>query len=128
MSIYEEELEGREFDWFAMDSEENIALFSTAGEGKVPEPVIEAYAMHDKISELLDSPNWGSSEVWSDYAALGFYVYDWSLNGGPYRREREPSNNMSAELKTKLMAMGSIHKLPVKFTELTKIEYVQLSG
>lgn len=67
MSIYEEEIEGREFDWFAIDSEGNIGLFSTAGEGAVPKLVIESYSEHDAISELLDSPNWGSSEVWSDY-------------------------------------------------------------
>lgn len=127
MSIYEEQLEGREFDWFAIDSEGNIGLFSTAGEGKVPDEVIEAYTEHDKISELLDSPNWGSSEVWSDYAALGFYVYDWSLHGGPYKRERQPSRDMSAELKSKLMAVGSLPKLPVKFTELKEIAHVQSS-
>ncbi|MCP5244423.1 MAG: hypothetical protein H6937_00020, partial [Burkholderiales bacterium] len=71
MSIYEEELEGREFDWFAIDSEGNIGLFSTAGEGTIPDSVVEAYSEHDHISEQLESPNWGNSDVWSDYAALG---------------------------------------------------------
>ncbi|WP_045858761.1 hypothetical protein [Teredinibacter purpureus] len=124
MSIYEEELEGREFDWFAIDSEGNFGLFSTAGEGSIPSLVIEAYIEHDKISELLDSSNWGSSEVWSDYAALGFYVFGWNLHGDPYKREREPTGSMSTELKAKLVAMGSISKLPVKFTELKEIASV----
>ncbi len=121
MSSYEEELEGREFDWFAIDSEGNIGLFSTAGEGSIPSLVVESYAEHDNISELLDSPSWGNSEVWSDYAALGFYVFDWNLHGGPYKREREPTCSMGTELKSKLVAMSSIPTLLVKFTKLKEI-------
>ncbi|USD19840.1 hypothetical protein MJO52_12185 [Microbulbifer variabilis] len=127
MSIYEEELEGREFDWFAIDSEGNIGLFSTAGEGKIPGPVMEAYSEHDNISEQLESPNWGSSEVWSDYAVLGLYVYDWDLPGGPYKRVRAPSKAMSDELKTKLLNMGSLYSIPTKFVELKEISCVLLS-
>ncbi|WP_226645348.1 hypothetical protein [Microbulbifer variabilis] len=121
MSIYEEELEGREFDWFAIDSEGNIGLFSTAGEGTIPGSVIGAYSEHDNISEQLESPNWGTSEVWSDF---GLYVYDWNLHGGPYKREREPSKVMSNELKTKLLSMGSLYSLPIKFTEIKEIASV----
>jgi hypothetical protein len=33
-------LQGREFDWFAVDGEGNIAMFASAGEGFVPEEVI----------------------------------------------------------------------------------------
>lgn len=124
MSTYEQELEGREFDWFAIDSEGNIGLFSTAGEGAVPVAVIEAFSEHDNISEQLESPNWGSSEVWSDYAALGLYVYDWNLHGGPYKRARVPSKVMSDELKTKLLSMGCLYSLPIKFTELKEIARV----
>ncbi|MFS1525476.1 hypothetical protein ACL7TT_15410 [Microbulbifer sp. 2304DJ12-6] len=117
MNIYEEELEGREFDWFAIDSEGNIGLFSTAGEGTIPDPVMEAYSEHDNISEQLESPNWGSSEVWSDYAALGLFVYDWDLPGGPYKRERTPSKVMNNEFKTKLLSMDSLYSFPIKFVE-----------
>ena len=124
MSIYEEELEGREFDWFAIDSEGNIGLFSTAGEGAIPSSVMEAYSEHDNVSEQLESPNWGNSEVWSDYAALGLYVYDWNLHGGPYIRERKPSKVMNNELKKKLLSMGSLYSFPIKFTELKKIASV----
>lgn len=127
MSIYKEELEGREFDWFAIDNEGNIGLFSTAGEGTIPGPVMEAYSEHDDISEQLESPNWGSSEVWSDYAVLGLYVYDWNLHGGPYKRERKPSKVMSNELKTKLLSMGSLYSVPVKFSEIKEIASAQLS-
>lgn len=124
MNIYKEELEGREFDWFAIDSEGNVGLFSTAGEGFIPDTVMNAYSEHDKISEQLESPNWGSSEVWSDYSKLGLYVYDWNLHGGPYKQERAPSKAISEELKTKLLSMGSLYSFPVKFSELEEIASV----
>lgn len=118
------ELEGRKFDWFAKDDEGNFGLFSTAGEGSIPSLVIEAYAEYDNISGLLDSPNWGSSEVWPDYAVLGFYVFDWNSQYGSYKQEREPTGRMSAELKSTLKAMGNIPILPVKFMQLKKIASV----
>lgn len=127
MSIYEEELEGREFDWYAIDSEGNIGLFSTAGEGTIPGTVMDSYSEHDDISEQLESPYWGNSEVWSDYATLGLYVYDWDLHGGPYKRERVPSNVMSNELKTKLLSMVSLFNLSVSFEDLEEITSVQLN-
>jgi len=58
------------------------------------------------------------------YAQLGFYVFDWNLHGGPYKREREPTSNMDTELKRKLMAMASTPSLPVKFTELKEMANV----
>ncbi|ESP91486.1 hypothetical protein [Pseudoalteromonas luteoviolacea] len=121
MSIYEEKLEGREFDWFAIDGEGNIALFATAGEGTIPNLVIENYAEHDAIAVQLESPNLGSSEVWSDFAKLGFFVFDWDLHGGPYKREQKPTSTMSVQLRNTIMAMGSIPSLPVKFTEITEL-------
>ncbi|MDK2594018.1 hypothetical protein [Pseudoalteromonas obscura] len=121
MSIYEEELEGREFDWFASDSEGNIALFATAGEGTIPNLVIKNYADHDAVAVQLESPNWGSSEVWSDFAKLGFFVFDWDLHGGPYKRAQNPTSNMNKQLRNTIMALGSIPSLPVKFAEIDEI-------
>ena len=121
MSIYEKEIEGREFDWFAVDCEGHIGLFSTAGEGCIPEFVIKNYADHDNISKLLESPNWGSSKVWSDYAGLGFYVYDWNLSGSSYKKECEPVSTMNTELKSKILAMNSLVRLPVRFMKLKEI-------
>ncbi|WP_413665364.1 hypothetical protein ACG1BZ_09295 [Microbulbifer sp. CNSA002] len=127
MSVYEEELEGREFDWFAIDSEGCIGLFSTAGEGTIPSPVMNAYSEHDNISEQLESPNWGSPEVWSDYVALGLYVYDWSIPVGPYKQVRVPSKAMNDQLKKKLLSMGSLYTFPIKFSELKEISCELLS-
>lgn len=64
MSTYEDEIEGREFDWFAVDSDGNFALFASAGEGKL-------LKAHSRILNSMmiyqrdfKSPNWDSSQVW----------------------------------------------------------------
>lgn len=122
MSTYEAELEGREFDWYAIDNEGNLALFSTAGEGLIPAMVIDNYQIHDDVSEAIEAPNWGSSEVWSDYASLGMYVFDWDLPGGPYQRERVPTKDMSQELKQKILKAAV--KLDVSFSQTETINRV----
>ena len=124
MGIYEEKLEGGEFDWFAQDNEGNIALFATAGAGNIPKPVIECYKEHELISEILESPNWGSSEVWMDYAALGFFVYDWKLNNGPYIKKCDPASKMDNELRTKILAIKDLPKLQLRFLEISEIHDV----
>jgi len=120
--IYEEEIEGREFDWYAIDSEGNLGLFSTAGEGNVPKFVLENYLKHDEISECLESPNWGSSEVFLDYGKLGFYVFDWDLPRGPYKKQCDPLNQMDTELKLRLLKLTQCNSLNVSFKSSTEVD------
>lgn len=115
------ELQGREFDWFALDSGGNLALFSTAGEGFIPDPVIDRLEKHEAISESLPSPHVGSASVWNDYADQGFFVYDWSLPGGPYERRAVPTTPMAMQLKAKILAIGNLPTIPGLFIELHKI-------
>lgn len=102
-------LDGKEFDWFAVDSEGNVAIFATAGEGFMPESVVEFYTQHESVSESIDTPNTGTAEVWGDYAAQGLYVFDWDLPGVPYIRQASPIGAMNQKLKSKIHA---IIKLP----------------
>lgn len=128
MNIYKEQIEGREFDWFAIDCKGYIGLFATAGMGSIPEVVIENYMQHDDIAQSIDSPNWGSDKVWLDYATLGFYVYDWDLLHGPYKKACEPAVNMGSELKAKLMAIENIPRLSIRFKDLDEIADIHLSN
>lgn len=122
MSIYQEELEGREFDWYATDAEGNIAIFCTAGEGTIPKSVILCFEEHDGISDSIESPNWGCSDVWTDYSALGLYVFDWDLHGGPYKRKRLPSSEISAELKESIMMVAKTVKFDFCFSQVEEID------
>lgn len=125
MNIYREELGGREFDWFAIDSEGNIGMFATGGHGKIPEQVIADYKSHDRVSEAVDSPNWGSENVWDDFAALGLYVFDWDLLDGPYIIQRVPQSSMPDHLLKKILEIPSLVKLNVNFSEIHEFNIQQ---
>ncbi|WP_053982279.1 hypothetical protein [Marinagarivorans algicola] len=120
-----EEIEGREFDWYAIDSEGNLGLFSTAGEGFVPDYVINNVGLHDAISDSIDSSNWGNPEVFFDYCKLGFYVFDWDLPSGPYKKKCEPSNSISNNLKLRLLELVNDNKLSINFRKFTDIKSVK---
>lgn len=121
MDIYREELAGREFDWLGIDIDGNIAMFSTAGVGPIPQIVIEDYKVYDAIFDEIESPNWGSESVWDDYSKLGFYVYDWEPNSGPYIKQRTPESKMSKKLSDKVLAIKRLHKLNFRFSETNEV-------
>lgn len=116
------EFVGREFDWFAIDSSRCIALFSTAGIGYIPHAVMNFFSEHDEISQSIDSPNWGSSSVWDDYAKLGLYVYDWHLNEGLYVRVRIPEIQAEAKLIQMVDSLVALPKFTGKFDDVQEFE------
>ncbi len=117
------DIQGREFDWFALDSDGNIALFATAGEGFIPAEVVNNIAMHDAISKFLPTPHWGSIQVWDDYAAKGLFVFDWNLPGGPYLKQAVPTAQMAEDLRVKIIAIKSIPFLKGTFESITEFKH-----
>ncbi|MBL8519262.1 MAG: hypothetical protein JNK75_01200 [Betaproteobacteria bacterium] len=121
-------IQGIEFDWFASDRSGNIALFSTAGAGFVPEGVISSREEHQSISDSFETPHWGSENIWDDYAQLGIFVFDWALNGGPYMLARAPTKTISEQLSAKLRSISFLPKLKVDFQSCTSISKVELAN
>lgn len=89
----ERDINGFEFDWFAVDSEGNIGHFSTAGFGPTPHTVeIEshdsAYEFFCGLEELGDyellTRRGGSNNDWIHTAKCGVFSYDWKHGEGPY--------------------------------------------
>jgi hypothetical protein len=115
------DIEGIEFDWFAIDQSGNVALFATAGAGFVPPYVFANREHYEEISEGIEASHWGSKEVWNDYATLGLYVYDWKLPNGPYRQERKPSRELDAVLKARIENLPSLPQLSVAFSDSREI-------
>lgn len=115
------DLQGIEFDWFAVDDEGNLAIFASAGEGFIPEPVSLYFTKHEAVSESLASPNTGTMSVWNDYAAQGLFVFDWSLPSGPYERRAAPSTPIAKELKERILAIGQLPTITGSFTELQRL-------
>ncbi len=109
------ELIGIEFDWFATDDAGELALFATAGEGTVPPAAANHFSAHSAVSELLETPNWGTDKIWDDYARLGLFVYDWVLPGGPYRRRSVPQNQPTTELRDRIEQIEGLPEMKFKF-------------
>ena len=103
------DVQGREFDWFARDSSGAFALFATAGNGAVPDCVLETPELHDSANDLIAVSGWGSSHVWESYAAAGLFAYDWHEPTGQYRRVASPAGPVLSSLSA---ALGRV-KLPV---------------
>jgi hypothetical protein len=119
------ELCGMEFDWFAADSDGNLALFATAGEGFVPKSAAKHHAQHVALSDPLPTPRMGTPEVWKDYAALGLYVFDWNLPGGPYEKRESPIAEVSHELRARIMAIPALPTFVGSFSSLGKLGHWQ---
>lgn len=115
------DLQGIEFDWFAIDSNGHIALFATAGEGFVPEAVIRCHENHSATSDSLPTSRYGTSEVWRDYADLGLFVFDWALPGGPYEIRAVPSGAPSQDLKRKILAVPELPKFNGSFVSVKQV-------
>jgi hypothetical protein len=110
------EFKGLEFDWYAKDLNGDIAVFCTAGEGILLETVINNYAEHNAITDVLETPNWGSSLVWDDLAKYGLYVFDWELNKGTYVRVAKPMGNLTEELKKNIIKIRDLPVLDFSFS------------
>ena len=116
------DLTGIEFDWFATDSEGNLALFATAGEGFLPEGVAENHEMHSAVSESLPAPRVGTAEVWLDYAEAGFYVFDWALPGGPYELRASPTCELKSAVRQQVLAVTNMPRFSGSFSSTKKVE------
>ena len=119
-----EELYGIEFDWFALDKNNNIALISSAGYGDIPDIVIQNYKDYADMSELFSTPHYGTTQIWDDYANYGLFVYDWGNYHGPYKKMREPRQEISEELKSEILNIPNITKLPLDFLKSATIEII----
>ena len=109
-------LKGTDFTWFAVDQDGCIGVFTTAGEGTVPQSVIENSAAHTAVAETLELPNWGSEHIWSDYAKLGFFVFDWDLEIDGYVRMSVPLTAADPTLVSRINAITRVPRQPFTFS------------
>ena len=116
------DLRGIEFDWFASDSEGNLALFATAGEGFYPESVANHHVQHTSISEAIPTPHLGTPNIWEDYASLGLFVFDWALPGGPYKKVASPKTTANKGLVATILAISDLPQFAVSFHNIHTVE------
>jgi hypothetical protein len=78
---------GMDYEWCAMDEAGNIAIFTAAGIGPIPLPVLQARALTDLLTnEVPAMPVRGGARLqvslprpddFMNFAVRGFYAYDW---------------------------------------------------
>jgi hypothetical protein len=94
---------GIEFDWLAVDSQQQVALFTSAGYGAVPETVLRNVPLVDRAVDAIAQlpavgkaaevclPDDGDYSSWLTTAQRGFFTYDWTIWHGPYKRLAIPT-------------------------------------
>ncbi|WP_454831318.1 hypothetical protein [Pseudoxanthomonas wuyuanensis] len=115
------DIQGVEFDWFAIDRDGQVALFATAGHGPVPASVLDASDTHDAIGEAIAVSSLGSIAVWQSYARAGLYAFDWSEPQGSYVRVAEPSAGAEFKQTHTVVAIPGLPCLPVSFSQVAVI-------
>jgi len=120
MANIEQEMEGVDFDWFAIDQSGNWAVFATAGEGFIPESVLKYADLHSFISEKINLPNWGRSNIWHDYAVVGLFAFDWDSAIGGYIKKASPDTSVKFIPNTKNIAV--FPSFEVEFTEVIEVK------
>jgi hypothetical protein len=113
---------GNEFDWYAVDIEGQIGIFSTAGFGMIPKAVQLHYQDHLDISSIIEQPSFGTSNVWKDFSKLGMFVFDWKQYDGPYVKKEEPLGNMADDLRMRILKIKDLPKINKSFKKESKLE------
>jgi hypothetical protein len=113
------EIEGGEFDWFAVDGHGRIGHFATAGYGPVPVAVLmrleEVRDLNERIRGLpvvgeATGHLPGRIKDWLEMARRGLFAYDWKHWHGPYQRAATPNRpirlmDFPAELREVVQAV-----------------------
>ena len=94
-----DQVEGGEFDWFAVDADGCIGHFSSAGFGPVPVQLLQNLPACELALDAMQAlPTIGSAvghlsgdiSDWLAMAARGCHSFDWQHWSGPYLRAATP--------------------------------------
>lgn len=132
MATLRGQIEGYEFDWFAIDAEGRVGHFSTAGAGLVPKVVLEHIGETEYLTEeLLRLPVKGQAtghlpgniKDWLEMAGRGVYSFDWQHSNEAYRLAATPSSELQVtSLPGALRAALSLVKFTnLRFRELAEV-------
>jgi hypothetical protein len=127
--------QGLEYDWLASDADGHVALFSTAGGGRVPDEFLRDVDLYDAaIKVILRLPTRtgarfaptlpaGLQNDWKLMAERGLFAFDSDPNGGPYRVVSAPNEPMRlTELPEEVAAIaGRIVFDDLRFAALTEL-------
>lgn len=101
-----EDVAGAEFEWFAADRNGDIAVFSTAGCGFIPDVVFDVARNHILLEGYLTRTHFehcvavpGKGVVLNEYlkgiSERGLYAFEWSVWKGPYKLAYIPESPLN---------------------------------
>ncbi len=120
---------GLEFDFLAVDDDDHVAFFSSAGYGPLPVAVldrpereqeaVEAVEALPIVSEIGHRPvGEGDFSFWLIRVERGLFVYDWERTYGPYRRLAAPVSPVSIDAMDAIREhLGALPRVATKFGE-----------
>ena len=131
MATLRSDIEGSEFDWFAVDSQGRVGHFSTAGLGAVPKIVLEHISQTESLAEdLLGLPVVGQAAGhlvgnitdWLEMARRGVYSFDWQHSNGAYRLAATPSSELKVGTLPESMqtTLSKVKFSSLRFHEVTE--------
>ena len=112
---------GADFDWFAVDASGAYALLASGGPGFLPPSVLEYRVMHETVAGGIEYPHWGTDAIWQDVAALGLYVYDWSIEDNAYLRVAQPVPEADATFANMITRITDLPELVGNFQSSERI-------
>jgi hypothetical protein len=137
-----EDIQGLEYDWLAVDAEGFVGLFSTAGAGYAPEGFLQDIAAFDSVIEtILSMPPVtpatcsrelpiGRTNTWKLMAERGLFAFDSDPLGGPYRLIAAPQSPVALlDLPASVRAVVGRIVLPsVAFRAAKEVTEAQIRG
>jgi hypothetical protein len=128
---------GLEFDFLALDDDDYVAVFSSAGYGPLPLAVlgdpdsvreaVEATELLPVVSEVEHARRAGDWSFWLLRAERGLFAYDWDQSYGPYRRVVSPVSPATlASMESLPTRLGALPRLPTRFGDSEVIELAAL--
>ena len=131
--LYDHKYLGYEFDWLSTNTNGELAYFSTAGEGPIPEVLNEIELNYDLLGEILLLPKIGKADIinkgeykiddWYEVAIRGIYAYDWSYEIKQYLLIAKPHNviNINEIFNEKLIKLAKQYFFMERFVDEIKI-------
>lgn len=112
---FDKRFPGLEFDWFALDAEANIGMFSTAGSGPVPANVRPHFRAHDQASHHFDLYQL------EECGRYGLIVFDWQHWEGPYLKMQQPLSAVDIAFKQHILQIPDLPVFDVVFASVESI-------
>jgi hypothetical protein len=126
---------GYEVDWLGVDAHGHLGLFSTGGQGPIPEDVVRHLADVEAavqrlltlpvVGECAESPTGGGDyDSWIEPARRGIFGFDWGpIEAPPYVRLTVPSNPVSLDdvADSAIRRAASLAQVPLDFQTTSRI-------